>query len=644
MINYFKTLGESILLKDGFSNDLPETEKKRKLLNYMTYMPTNSESRALALCFDTEKEEFWFELDKECYQENNEYFFAFSLESKSHAKKNLLSMNYSAKNFEAFCKGEPFINLKKENLKTASEIIDIFYKKEDSTTETKEESLILNPEKLRTKQKINQSKNLLKEYEKLFPKDIVPIIIVKINGKTIMKTPDLKDSYIEVVWSTFMKGEKKDFTQAKCYLCAQNKNVIKNVEFPYMKFYGTTNKLFFENLKDSAHKSFAVCENCNNAVLVGMSFTERKLRDRIFGIDVLIIPKLETVQPDFEKRNWKEIVELLKNEKKNDIDDALSEVKELLNTAENENCSFDLLFYEKNKANFAVLKLIADVEYRDLLQKMSLFEDINEKYALKTLESPSPIDWKFIRYALFPKIPDEIKMDKEKRKKFVKIYRKDFLELLSSFINGNPIDYTDLINKFTDIWQKGFNNYKNTINYWLSPLKMNFVLEIFNKTSNLSGVTKMEGNALTKITNDRYNEFFEKHAEIYGNNYFRQGLFLLGTLINEILRKQYAKSKQKEKDRASNFLQKLNFNGIQPKRVQELINKVSDYVRIYDVKDPETWGNMMDRIQGIENSKLSPTEVVFYILSGISFSKYEGFIKGTEKFENQEGESDDNEQ
>lgn len=64
MINYFKTLGESILLKDGFSNDLPETEKKRKLLNYMTYMPdeSKSESRALALCFDTKKEEFWFGL------------------------------------------------------------------------------------------------------------------------------------------------------------------------------------------------------------------------------------------------------------------------------------------------------------------------------------------------------------------------------------------------------------------------------------------------------------------------------------------------------------------------------------------------------------------------------------------------------
>lgn len=632
MINYFKTLGESILLKDGFSNDLPETEKKRKLLNYMTYMPTNSESRALALCFDTEKEEFWFELDKECCQENNEYFFAFQLASAPNATKQLLSFNYN--DFSVFYSGEPFYNLKENKKKIPlsdkfkemiSKIIDIFYIKQDKFG-------MLNPEKLRSKQKekLSEDKDISAQYKDFIKKEFlsskdanIPIILVKINGKTIMEDPDLKDSYIEVVWNTFMKSEKKNFIQAKCYLCAQNKAVVKEVNFPFMKFYGTANGLFFENLKDSnAHKSFAVCEDCNNEVLVGMSFTERKLRDRIFGIDVLIIPKLETVQPDFQKKNWKKVVKLLKNEKTNDFD-SLTEVKKLLNTAEKENCSFDLLFYEKIKANFAVLKLIADVEYKDLLKKMSLFEDVNNEYALKTLKYPSPIDWKFIRYALFPKPP---------KAKEPKIYRKEFLELLSSFINGNSVDYADLINKFTDIWQDNFNSDKFD---YLSPLKMNFVLGIFNKTSNLSGVTKMEGNALTKIANDRYNEFFEKHAEIYGNNYFRQGLFLLGTVINGILYKQKGKS--------SNFLQKLNFKGIMPRRIPELTASVLEYAKIYNVyEEAGIWGNIFDRIQGIENSKLSPSEVLFYILSGISFSKYEGFIRGTETEENQEGENDDN--
>ena len=634
MINYFKTLGESILLKDGFSNDLPEIKKKRKLLNYMTYMPdeSKSDSRALALCFDTEKEEFWFELDKECCQENNEYFFAFQLASAPNATKQLLSFNYN--DFSVFYSGEPFYNLKENKKKIplsdkfkemVNKIIDIFYIKQDKFG-------MLNPEKLMSKQKekLSEDKDVLTQYKDFIKKEFlpskdakIPIILVKINGKTIMEDPDLKDSYIEVVWNTFMKSEKKNFIQAKCYLCAQNKAVVKEVNFPFMKFYGTANGLFFENLKDSnAHKSFAVCEDCNNEVLVGMSFTERKLRDRIFGIDVLIIPKLETVQPDFQKKNWKNVVKLLKHEKANDFD-SLAEVKKLLNTAEKENCSFDMLFYEKIKANFAVLKLIADVEYRDLLKKMSLFEDVNEEYDFKY---PYTVDWKFIRYALFPKPP---------KAKEPKIYRKEFLELLSSFINGNSVDYADLINKFTDIWQDGFNNDKNTLNYWLSPLKMNFVLGIFNKTSNLSGVTKMEGNALTKITNDRYNEFFEKHAEIYGNNYFRQGLFLLGTVINGILYKQKGKS--------SNFLQKLNFKGILPRRIPELTASVLEYAKIYNVyEEAGIWGNIFDRIQGIENSKLSPSEVLFYILSGISFSKYEGFIKGTETEENQKGENDDN--
>ena len=634
MINYFKTLGESILSKDGFNNDLLETEKKRLLLNYMTYMPdeSKSESRALALCFDTEKEEFWFELDKECTPENNGYFFAFSLAAKPKAKKTLLSMNNNDGNFEIFCTGEMFYNLKKndkatmlsETFKdTVNKIIDLFYIKQGDFG-------ILNSEKLIHKQKetLSEDKETLDQYKDLIKKELLPskedtapIILIKIDGKTVLDNEDLRNSYINVVWDIFME---KDTVNAKCYLCTENKNVIKDVEFPYMKFYGTTNGLFFENISNSnSYKSFAVCEDCNNQVLVGMSFTERKLKDRLFGIDLLIIPKLETVQPDFQKKEWKKIIRILKNEKINDLD-SLSEIKKLLKTAEKENCSFDLLFYDKNKANFAVLKLISDVEYRDMLQKMSSFEEVNEEYGLRTLKYSSIVDWKFIRDALFPKPP---------KAKEPKIYRKDFLELLNSFISGLSFDYRDLIDKFTEIWHDGFNADKTD---WLSPLKMNLVLGIFNKTGNLSGARKMEGNAITKITNDRYNEFFEKHSEIYENNYYRQGLFLLGTVINGILFKQKGKS--------SNFLQKLNLKGIQPRRVLELVASVNEYAKIYDIyEEPGIWGNIFDRLQGIENSKLSPTEIVFYILSGISFSKYEGYRKGTENETAQTSESNDKE-
>ena len=39
----------------------------------------------------------------------------------------------------------------------------------------------------------------------------------------------------------------------------------------------------------------------------------------------------------------------------------------------------------------------------------------------------------------------------------------------------------------------------------------------------------------------------------------------------------------------------------------------------------------MDRLQGIENSKMSKDEIIFYLLSGISYSEYIARKKYTEK-------------
>ena len=63
---------------------------------------------------------------------------------------------------------------------------------------------------------------------------------------------------------------------------------------------------------------------------------------------------------------------------------------------------------------------------------------------------------------------------------------------------------------------------------------------------------------------------------------------------------------------------------------------VTEILNIYD-----KYGNnqllhsqMMDRLQGIENSSLNKDEVVFYILSGISFGRYLGHKYSKNKEEN----------
>ena len=136
--------------------------------------------------------------------------------------------------------------------------------------------------------------------------------------------------------------------------------------------------------------------------------------------------------------------------------------------------------------------------------------------------------------------------------------------------------------------------------------------------------TRQEGASISEISKEEYKQFFETHADIYGNNMYRQGLFLLGTVISKI---KYA-----QKEKSSNFLKKLNFNGMLTRRIPNLVNQVREFSNIYKIfEEKGIWGNIMDRLQGIERSDMKPDEVVFYLLTGISYEDYLGMKYAYEK-------------
>ncbi len=145
----------------------------------------------------------------------------------------------------------------------------------------------------------------------------------------------------------------------------------------------------------------------------------------------------------------------------------------------------------------------------------------------------------------------------------------------------------------------------------------------------------MRGNSITKISDEEILQFLKTHTDIYQENNYRQGLFLMGYLINQILKFQ--------KDKSSTFLDKINFDGIPKRRIFSLISEIKNYYKIYKTKDgfydnPELWAQTLDRIQGIENSDLNKDEIIFYILSGISYSQYVGIKKSKEnKLKKEEG-------
>ena len=158
----------------------------------------------------------------------------------------------------------------------------------------------------------------------------------------------------------------------------------------------------------------------------------------------------------------------------------------------------------------------------------------------------------------------------------------------------------------------------------------------------------MEGNTgdtVTEIQNKDYRKFFEAHRTIYENNFHRQGLFLIGTVINSIVSAQRKKSSDKTQESeeqgqrrklSSTFMRKLNLSGIPARRVNRLVGEVQNFFQIYNkniYEEPGIWGNIMDRLQGIEESSMYPEEIVFYILTGISYANYIGMKKVMEKKE-----------
>ncbi|MFW6016098.1 MAG: TM1802 family CRISPR-associated protein, partial [bacterium] len=267
-------------------------------------------------------------------------------------------------------------------------------------------------------------------------------------------------------------------------------------------------------------------------------------------------------------------------------------------------------------AAFVVSDSINDVYYKHLKDIFIKLQDINMKtFSFKGFARRYELKFNDLYWLLFPNYRSHKKPDS-------RLYRKEMLNLFNSILKNREVDYKYLLEQFNYILRKRyFKNKRNVEEIITHPLKMNVLLAWLNKITDIRGGFKMsEGKSLTKIDDSDIREFFEVHSDIYKNNSYRQGLFLLGILMNQVLKEQ-----QKEK-KSANILDKLSFDGMPVRRVEKFVKDITEILNIYDKYSVNQLlhSQMIDRIQGIKNSNLNKDEVVFYILSGISFGRYLG--------------------
>jgi len=202
--------------------------------------------------------------------------------------------------------------------------------------------------------------------------------------------------------------------------------------------------------------------------------------------------------------------------------------------------------------------------------------------------------------------------------------------------------YFDLIYMFTDIYNRKNNNLKTENKYFLNitPFLMTLYLDHLIKFNQLEGVPIMEKTNLTsKLQDEKITAYFNTHSQIYENNFYAQGLFILGMYIAAI------ESEQRKKDIKSTLISRLNLRGIPVQKVKSLMAMVDEMGKVWNIYyDSITENYYRECLQGIENSSLSPEDVVFHILSGRAYSNYLGAkykLEHPDKIENTQEEQND---
>lgn len=672
MINTFKEIGYSVLKKDEYFKTDITAEKRKKLLFHQSLIPYERkdkkgnkilDGRAICLNFDLEKKEIEFKLsDKELIEENREYFSLFNISNSPGSKKKFFSTKNITQFYSAIFKESiDYIQKKKtdnkskkwfeENISEDYEeillsILNIFYIKGEYLVQkgnTKIEGNYLNYELLKENQKklFTSIQNEIREDHKkitinelynrflnkfFFDSDTKNIsnfpstFIVLFNNQNILEYNDgkYKNDYINLCYYDLLKrfSVEKGRKDKICHICKKENKVIQDLPLS-MKFYGTTNSLNFEQVSSSnAYKSFAICDDCLFQVLTGMQFVENRFSEYLFGLKTYLIP-IETKKNNFNPELYKGITKILESRTK--YKNEIEQIKHTLQRVNRKNLNFYLMFFYQNKQQFDILKLISNIELNKLIPKFEMLDEITRIYKLDEIgNGTNALTLNNLRYYLFPSFLSHKNPDP-------KVYSKDLVNFLESFLTDNKINYFSLIQKFIAIFKKRLN--QNKIDD-LSTFKMNLFITIFFKLKLLKqGGSMNNGKSISEVLKKEYQEFFDVHNDVYNDNAYKQGLFLLGTVISKIVYAQQKKalSKGKPKKLLSTFLSKLNYDGIAARRIDKLVNEVKNYTILYQeyiYEEKSIWGNLTDRLQGIEKSGMKPDEVLFYILSGISFEDY----------------------
>lgn len=462
----------------------------------------------------------------------------------------------------------------------------------------------------------NQLKRYIsKRYE--VKQDDIKLWALTINGEIIQQ----REGYRKLAWE-LKEAHFQKATEGVCSVCNSKTKVSSNTSNFRIKYYITQKTNFASNLEDF-NKNLKLCKECHKQIVLGEMYILRSFNTSLRNLKLLIIPELlfeeESINPiinDIQK-NYQKALSIIK------IEDFISVERDLIKQLREEKYAnqytFNFVFYITITQNqeFRVLQLIKDVTLTRIYQ-------INYEIGKQDSFRKEWFYWK--------RFDDRWKITFEQIYNLLTIPKKDsyitdvkkILALYEAILTEKTVDKNMIVenlNKLAKACYLGeinqyqldrFNSKEEIMVY--SILKGNILLKYLENLSIIIGGESMDTSQL--LLDENLKEFIED----IGYNEQQTSLIILGKLIYEI-----GKVQEKAKLVSKPILNKINYEGMSLKNVQNLSNEVFEKLKQYDLITTDKYKDYIQNIysehkilldKNINRWKLSNQENVFYILSG----------------------------
>lgn len=380
-----------------------------------------------------------------------------------------------------------------------------------------------------------------------------------------------------------------------CSICGEKKDFVMGRLDTYA-FYTLDKPGFITGGFDESKswRNFPVCSDCKLALEEGKKFIESNLNFKFCGIRYQLIPKFimgeEEVTEDVMDifTNTSRIVSLRQRTMKRitgDEEDILDAIKDVKDTI-----TLNFLFIQKMNAAERILLVIEDVfpsRIRTIFDAKNYVDQIFD----------SNFTFGAIRNFFF-------KSDPKKRNSDLDGY---FLDIIDKIFKGRPVSYHFILAFIM----------KKIRDEFVNDRYLNFAIR-----DGLTTVSFLEKLSLIKMEVDPMeqrplDEFFAKYGPVFETP-LKRGLFLLGSLTELLLRKQFRERSAKPfiKNLKSLKMNERDFKGLLPK----IQNKLEEYDSFDKGKRKLAAEASNYLLLAGDKWKMSADELNFYFASGMNLT------------------------